>query len=187
MARSKDKSSDDKSTYGQAVLPLPEMTVSSMELSYPNDHLEDHKGDGNVTRTNNSLELTKHESIPTGSTPVKTTPRDHSDSFDNEGPSIKPKADKKEKEPVVDIKQDSVHGSPKCYNGYSQLVQLKQPPHHRDEAGTGVAYSSTPQSQDLLIDTSPQCLTLHTSLNLRERIVAILARQKNARHTEDGT
>ena len=37
--RSKDKLRDEKSTDGQAVLTLPDMTVSPMELSYPNDHL----------------------------------------------------------------------------------------------------------------------------------------------------
>ena len=30
MARSKDKSRDNKSTYGQAILPMPDMTVSPM-------------------------------------------------------------------------------------------------------------------------------------------------------------
>ena len=39
MARSKDKLRDDKSTDGQAVLTLPDMTVSSMEVSYHNDQL----------------------------------------------------------------------------------------------------------------------------------------------------
>ena len=48
MARSKDKSRDEKSTDGQEVLPLPDMTVSPLELSYLNDHLEDHEGDGHV-------------------------------------------------------------------------------------------------------------------------------------------
>ena len=42
MAMSKDKSRDDKSIDGQAILPLPDMTVSHMGLSYPNDNLEDH-------------------------------------------------------------------------------------------------------------------------------------------------
>ena len=42
MARSKDKPRDEKSTDGQSFLPLPDMKVSPMELSYTNDHLEDH-------------------------------------------------------------------------------------------------------------------------------------------------
>ena len=83
--------------------------------------------------------LTDHESIPTGSTPAKMPPRDHSESFDNEGLSINTKSDTEEKYPVVDVKQDSLRGSPKCYNGSAKLVQLKQPPHHREEAGTAVA------------------------------------------------
>ena len=37
MARPKDKSRDEKSTDGQAVLPLLYMTLSTMGLSYPND------------------------------------------------------------------------------------------------------------------------------------------------------
>ena len=45
----------------------------------------------------------------------------------------------------------------------------------------------TPQSQELLIDTSPRCLPLHTTLTLCESIVAILAGQNNARHPEGGT
>ena len=93
MARSKYKSRDEKSTDGQAVLPLPDMTVSPMELSYPNDHSEYHEGDGNVTRTDNGLELTDHASIPTGITPYKILPRDHSTRFDDEGTSINTKAD----------------------------------------------------------------------------------------------
>ena len=88
---------------------------------------------------------------------------------------------------MVDVNQDSVRGSPKCYNGYSQLFQLKQPPHHREEEGPGVAYLSTPQYEELLIDTSPWCIPLHTALTLCERIVARLEGQKNARNTEGGT
>ena len=42
MARPKYKSRDEKSTDGKSVLPLTDMTVSPMELSYPNDNLEDH-------------------------------------------------------------------------------------------------------------------------------------------------
>ena len=80
-----------------------------------------------------------------------------------------------------------MRGRPKCYNGSVKLVQLKQPPHHREEAGTGVASSLTPQYQELLIDTSSRCLPLHTALNLREIIVAILSGQKNVRHPEGGT
>ena len=83
MTRSKDKSRDEKSTDGQAVLPLTDMTVSPMELSYPNDHLEDHEVDEHVTRPDNSIELTDHASIPTSSTPSKIPARDHSDSFDD--------------------------------------------------------------------------------------------------------
>ena len=74
MARSKDKSRDKKSTDRQAVLPLPDMRFSLMELSYPNDHLEDHEVDGHVTRPDNGLELTDYASIPTGSTPAKIPP-----------------------------------------------------------------------------------------------------------------
>ena len=144
------------------------MTVSPMELSYHNDHLEYHKVDGNVTRPDGSIELTDHASITTGSTPAKIPHRDHSDSFDDEGPSIEPKADIEGKEPVVDVNQDSVRGSPKFYNGSAQFVQLKQPPHHREESGTGVSSSLTPQYQELLIDPSPQCLPLHTVLTLCE-------------------
>ena len=84
-------------------------------------------------------------------------------------------------------KQDSVVGSPKCYNGFAQLVQLKQPPHHHEEAVSGVASSSMPQSQELLIDPYPQCLPLHTELTMCERIVFTLAGQNNARHPGDGT
>ena len=75
---------------------------------------------------------------------------------------------------MVDGKQDSVRGIRNFYNRFAQLVQLKQTPHHHEEAVTGVAYSSTPQSQELLIDTFPWCLLLHTSLALREIIVSIL-------------
>ena len=39
MAKSKDKSRDEKSTDGKAFLPLPDMTVSPMEYIYPNYHL----------------------------------------------------------------------------------------------------------------------------------------------------
>ena len=106
MARSKDKLTDEKSTYGQAVLPLPDMTVSPMELSYPNDHLEYNERDGHITRPDEGIELTEKSSIPTGSMPAKMPPQDHSDSFDDEGPSINPKADKEEKEPVVDVSCD---------------------------------------------------------------------------------
>ena len=85
------------------------------------------------------------------------------------------------------VKQDSVRGISKCYNGSAQLVQLEQPTHHREEAGTGVASLSTPQSQEISIDHSPWFLPLHTTLDLCESIVAILAGQKNARHPEGGT
>ena len=50
-----------------------------------------------------------------------------------------------------------------------------------------MAYLSTPQSQDLLIDPSPRCLPLHNKLKLRDRIVARLAGKKNARNSEGGT
>ena len=72
-----------------------------MELSYHNDHLEDHEGDGHVTRSNDGIELTDHASIPTGSTTANIQPRDQSDSFDDEGPIIDRKADTEGKEPVV--------------------------------------------------------------------------------------
>ena len=111
MARSKDKSRDEKSIDGQAVLPLPDMMVSPMELSYPNDYLENHEGDGHVTRPDKGIELTDHAPIPTGRTPAKMPPRYHSDIFDDEGPIIDPKDDTEGKEPVVDGKQDSVRGS----------------------------------------------------------------------------
>ena len=88
MARSKDKSRDKKSIDGQAVLPLTDMAVSPTELSYPNDHLENHEGDRHVNIPDIGLELTEHASTPTGSTPAKIPPRDHSDSFDDEGMSI---------------------------------------------------------------------------------------------------
>ena len=58
--RSKDKLRDEKSIDGKEVLPLPDMTVSPMELRYPNDHLKDHEGDGNVTRPDAGPELTDH-------------------------------------------------------------------------------------------------------------------------------
>ena len=79
-------------------------------------------------------------------------------------------------------KQDSVCGSPKCYNGSAQLVQLKQPLLHHEEAGTIVAYLSTPLSQELLIDISPWCLPLHTTLAVHERIVSSFTGQNNAIH-----
>ena len=139
MARSKDKYRDKKSTDRQALLPLPDMTVSPMKLRYPNDHLEDHEGYGHVTIPNDGIELTDHAAIPTGSTPAKMPPRDHSNRFDDEGTIIDPKADTEGKELVVGGKQDSVRGRPKCYNGFVQLVQLKHLPHHREEAGTGVS------------------------------------------------
>ena len=122
MARSKDKSRDEKSTDGKAFMPLPDMTVSPMELSYPNDHLEDNEGDGHVTRPDDVLQLTDHASIPTGSTPAKIPPWYHSDSFDYEGPSIDPKANTEGKEMVVGGKQYSVRGIPNFYNGSAQLV-----------------------------------------------------------------
>ena len=93
MARSKYKLRDEKSTDGQAVLPMLEMTVSNMKLRHPNDHLDDYEGDGHVTRPDNVLETTDHASIPTGNTPSKMPPWDHSDSFDDEGTSIDPKDD----------------------------------------------------------------------------------------------
>ena len=93
MTKSKDKPRDDKSTDGQAVLPLPDMMVSPMELSYLNDHFKDHEGYGNVTRPDDGIELTDRASIPTGSKQAKIPPRDHSESFDYEGPIIDPKAD----------------------------------------------------------------------------------------------
>ena len=114
-------------------------------------------------------------------------PRDHSDRFDDEGTSIKPKAGTEGKELVVYGKQENVRGNTKCYNISAQLVQLKQPPHHRDESGTGVAYLSALKYQKLSIDPSPWCLPLHTALNLHEIIVARLAGQNNARHLEGGT
>ena len=178
MARSKDKSRDEKSTYGQAILPLPDMTVLPMGLSYPNDHLEDHEGYRHVTRPDSGLELTDHASIPTVRTPEKIPPWDHSDRFDDEGPRIDPKDDTEGKKPVVDGNQDSVSGSTNCYNGSAQLVQLKQLTHHHEEAGTGVASLSTPQYKELLIDTSNWCLPLHIELTLRKRIVDRLARKK---------
>ena len=47
--------------------------------------------------------------------------------------------------------------------------------------------SSTPQYQELLIDTFPWCLPLQTTLTMREIVVARLAGENNARHTEGGT
>ena len=41
---------------------------------------------------------------------------------------------------MVDGKQDIVRGIPKCYNGSAQLVQQKQPHHHREEAVTGESF-----------------------------------------------
>ena len=55
MDRQKDKSRDNKSTDRKAVLTLPDMLVSPMELSYTNDHLEYHEGYGHVTRPDNGL------------------------------------------------------------------------------------------------------------------------------------
>ena len=66
--------------------------VSPMELRQPNDHLNDYEGDGRVTRPDNGLDTTDHASIPTGSTPSKISPWDHSDIFNDEGTSIDPKA-----------------------------------------------------------------------------------------------
>ena len=125
IARSKDKSRDEKYIDGQSVLPLLDMKVSPMQLSYNNDNLEDQEGVGHVTRPDEDLELTDHASIPTGITPAKMTPRYLSDSFDDEGQSINTNADTKVKEPVVSVNQDSVCGRPKWHNGYAQLVQLK--------------------------------------------------------------
>ena len=88
---------------------------------------------------------------------------------------------------MVDRKQDIVRGIPKCYNGSAQLVQQKQPHHHREEAVTGVVYTSTPQSQDLLIDPSTWCLTLHTTLTMRDSIVFRLVGKNNERHPEGDT
>ena len=51
---------DNKSKDGKAVLPLPDMTASPMELRYPNDHLEDHEGDWHIARPDNSIEITDH-------------------------------------------------------------------------------------------------------------------------------
>ena len=87
----------------------------------------------------------------------------------------------------MDGNQESVRVIPKCYNGSAQLIQLKQPPHHREEAGTRVESLSMPQYQELLIDTSPRCLPLHTALTLPESIVARLAGQNNARNSKDVT
>ena len=88
---------------------------------------------------------------------------------------------------MVDGKQDIICVIPKCYNGSAQLVQLKQPRHHGEEAGTRLEYLSTPQSRELIIDPSPQALTLHTSLTMCERIMDRLEGQNNARHLEGGT
>ena len=87
---------------------------------------------------------------------------------------------------MVDGNRDSVCGIPKCYNGSAQLVQLKQPPQRHEEAGTRVAYLSTPQSQELLIDHYPWCLPLHTTLTLRESIVFRLEGQNTERYPEGG-
>ena len=59
-SRSKDKSRDDKSTDGKAVLTLIYMMVLPMEWIYPNAHLEDHEGGGHVTRADDGLDLTDH-------------------------------------------------------------------------------------------------------------------------------
>ena len=107
--------------------------------------------------------------------------------FYDEGQSIDTKSDTEGNEPVVDGNQDSVRVSPKCYNGSAQLVQLKQPPHHREESGTGVVSSSAPKSQELLIDHSPRCLSLHTAFPMGESIVARLAGENNARNPEGDT
>ena len=50
-----------------------------------------------------------------------------------------------------------------------------------------MASSSTPQSQELLIDPYPRCLLLHTTLTLHEIIVSRLAGKNNARNPEGGT
>ena len=175
ISSSKYKSRDERCTDGQAFLSLPDTKVSPMELSYLNDNLEDHEGDGHITRTDGSLEFTDHTSIPTGRMPAKIPPWDQSDSLYDEGTSFDPKSDIEGKELVVDVNQDIVRGSPKFYNSYAQLVQMKQPPHYREEEGTRVASSLTPQSQELLINPSPWCLPLHTVLTLHESIVARLA------------
>ena len=86
----------------------------------------------------------------------------------------------------MDGYQDSMRGRSNCYNGSTQLVQLKQLLHHRDEAGTRLAYSLTPQSQELLIYPSPRCLPIYTTLTLRDIIVTRLAGQKNSRHPDGG-
>ena len=87
----------------------------------------------------------------------------------------------------MDVKQDSACGSPNCYNGSAQLIQMKQPPHHREEAGTGVVSSSTPQYQELLIGPPHRCLPLHTTLTLREIILDRLVGKNNPRYPEGGT
>ena len=87
----------------------------------------------------------------------------------------------------MDGKQDSVRGSPKCYNGSTQFFELNQPHHHRELSGTGVASLSTSQYQELLIDPSPRCLPLHNALTMSGRIVSRLAGQNNAIHPEGGT
>ena len=46
---------------------------------------------------------------------------------------------------------------------------------------------ATPQSQELLIDSSPWCLPHHTTSTLRESILARLSGQNNAIHSEVGT
>ena len=43
MARSKVKLRDKKAIDGKSVLPLLDITVSPIELIYPNDHLDDHE------------------------------------------------------------------------------------------------------------------------------------------------
>ena len=137
MFRSKYESRDEKSTDGKEVLPLRDMTVSYMGMSYPNYHVENYEVDGHVTGPDDGLDLTDHASIPTGSMPYKIPPWDHSDGFDDEGLIIDPKSDTEGKEPMVDRNKYSVHDSPECYDGSAQLVQLKQPSCHREEVGTG--------------------------------------------------
>ena len=104
-------------------------------------------------------------------------PRYHSDRFYDEGRIINPKSDTDGKEPVVDGKQDSVHDSPKCYNGSAQLFQLKYPPHHREKAG----------NQELFINTSPRFLPPHAILTLCDSIVERLSGENNARNPEGDT
>ena len=88
---------------------------------------------------------------------------------------------------MVDGKQYSVRGISKCYNGSAEIVQLNQLPRHHEEEVTGLASSSTPQSQELLIDPSPRCIPLHIALALCDIIVARFPGQNNAIHPEGGT